>query len=126
MTCLDVESLFTNIPLEETISLCYDSLFSSGTKVDNINRIDFERLFRAALQNKILANAFCNSMNRFGLMNVLMNSNLHTTEVMLMIYLFLFEKFKNYLNSKHTNIRLTCEKEQNNSMPFLDGLITRT
>ena len=69
---------------------------------------------------------FCNSMNRFGLMNVLMNSNLHTTEVMLMIYLLLFEKFKNYLNSKHTNIRLTCEKEQNNSMPFLDGLITRT
>ena len=55
-----------------------------------------------------------------------MNSNLHTTEVMLMIYLLLFEKFKNYLNSKHTNIRLTCEKEQNNSMPFLDGLITRT
>ena len=36
------------------------------------------------------------------------------------------EKFKNYLNSKHRNIRFTCEKEQNNSMPFLDVLITRT
>ena len=36
------------------------------------------------------------------------------------------EKFKNYLNSKHRNIRFNCEKEQNNSMPFLDVLITRT
>ena len=36
------------------------------------------------------------------------------------------EKFKNYLNSKHRNIRFTCEKEHNNSMPFLDVLITRT
>ena len=35
------------------------------------------------------------------------------------------ENFKN-LNSKHRNIRFTCEKEQNNSMPFLDVLITRT
>ena len=36
------------------------------------------------------------------------------------------EKFQNYLNSKHRNIRFTCEKEHNNSMPFLDVLITRT
>ena len=36
------------------------------------------------------------------------------------------EKFRNYLNSKHRNITFTCEKEQNNSMAFLDVLITRT
>ena len=36
------------------------------------------------------------------------------------------EKFKNYLNSKHRNIRFTCEKKHNNSMSFLDVLITRT
>ena len=35
-------------------------------------------------------------------------------------------KFKDYLNSKHRNIRFTCEKEHNNSMPFLHFLITRT
>ena len=34
------------------------------------------------------------------------------------------EKFKMYVNSKHRNIRFTCEKEQNNSMPFSDVLIT--
>ena len=35
------------------------------------------------------------------------------------------EKLQNYLNSKHRNIRFTCEKEHNNPMPFLDILITR-
>ena len=36
------------------------------------------------------------------------------------------EKFKNYLNSKHRNIRFTCENEHNNSMAFLDFLIIKT
>ena len=36
------------------------------------------------------------------------------------------EKFKDYINSKQKNIRFTWEKEHNNSMPFLDVLITRT
>ena len=69
-------------------------------------------------------------------MNVLLNSNLYTTEDMLMI-MFMYvdvlfrspvhlEKFHNYLNSKHRNIRFACEKEHNNFMPFLDVLITRT
>ena len=32
--------------------MCCDSLFSNDTKVNNINRIDFEKLLRAVLQNK--------------------------------------------------------------------------
>ena len=52
MASLDVEFLFTNIPLEETTSLCCDSLFSNDAKVNSINKIDFEKLLRAALQNK--------------------------------------------------------------------------
>ena len=42
MASLEVEFLFTNIPLEKTISVCYDSLFSNDAKVNSINRIDFE------------------------------------------------------------------------------------
>ena len=37
--------------LKETINVFYDSLFSNGAKVSNINRTDFEKLFEAALQN---------------------------------------------------------------------------
>ena len=60
-----------------------------------------------------------------------MNSNLHTTEDIDGIFVLFrspdhLEKFKNYLSSKYRNIRFICEKEQNNSMSFLDVLITRT
>ena len=35
MTSFDIESLFTNIPLEETINICVDKLFENNTKVNN-------------------------------------------------------------------------------------------
>ena len=40
MASLDVECLFNNIPLEETISVSFDSLFRNNAKVNNINRIE--------------------------------------------------------------------------------------
>ena len=36
------------------------------------------------------------------------------------------EKFTNYLNSKHKNIKFTYDPESNNSLPFLDILIWRS
>ena len=51
MASLDVESLFTNIPLEETINISCDSLFGNEAKINNFNRNDFEKLLRMALQN---------------------------------------------------------------------------
>ena len=58
-------------------------------------------------------------------MNVLMNSNLkpvyyrrYVNDIFLFCSPDYLEKFKNYLNSKHKNIRFTSEKENNNSMPF--------
>ena len=155
MASLDVESLFNNIQLEETISACCDSLFSNDAKVDNINRIDFEKLLRAAQQNTFfnfegniykqidgaamgsplgptLANAFLCFHEQIWLNEcpdefkpayyrryvddifVLFRSPDH------------LEKFKKYLNFKHRSIRSTREKEHNNSMPFLEVLITRT
>ena len=35
------------------------------------------------------------------------------------------EKFNEYLNTKHVNIKFTSEKEVNVSLPFLDVLISR-
>ena len=49
MASLDVESLFTNIPLEKTISMCCDSLFCNDAKVD---RIHFGKPLRAAIKIK--------------------------------------------------------------------------
>ena len=166
LTSLDVASLFTNIPLEETTSVCCDSLFSNDAKVNNINRIDFEKPLRAALQNNFfnfegkiykqidgvtleyplrptLANAFLCFHEQIWLNEcpdefkpayyrryvddifVLFRSPDHLEKFKNSSPDHL-EKFKNCLNSKRINIRFTCEKKQNNSMPFLDVLITRT
>ena len=37
-----------------------------------------------------------------------------------------FDLFLNYLNCKHPNISFTCDKEENNILPFLDIKIKRT
>ena len=50
MASLDMESLFTNIPLEEVINISYDSLFGNKTKINNFSRNDCEKLLRIALQ----------------------------------------------------------------------------
>ena len=48
---LDVECLFTNIPLEETIKICCDSLYKNQELLSNINKNQFGKLLRAALWN---------------------------------------------------------------------------
>ena len=51
MASLDVESLFTNIPLEETIKICCDSLYKNQELLCNISKNQFEKLLRAVLSN---------------------------------------------------------------------------
>ena len=51
MSSLDVESLFTNIPLEEAINISCDFLFANEAKINNFSRNGFEKLLRMALQN---------------------------------------------------------------------------
>ena len=51
MTSLDVESLFTNIPLEEIIKICCESLNKNQELLCNISKNQFEKLLRAALSN---------------------------------------------------------------------------
>ena len=39
---LDVDSLFTNIPLEETIDICTNTLFENTEKVEGLSKIEFK------------------------------------------------------------------------------------
>ena len=54
MASLDVESLFTNIPLEETINISCDSLFGSEAKINNFSRNDFEKTFENGFTKQLL------------------------------------------------------------------------
>ena len=46
----DVKSLFTNIPLQETIDICLDKLFYRCNKVNNLTRRQLTKLLKIALK----------------------------------------------------------------------------
>ena len=48
MSSLDVDSLFTNIPLNETIQICGNLLFRDNPIVDGLNKEQFEQLLTIA------------------------------------------------------------------------------
>ena len=48
MACLDVESLFTNIPLDESIENCINDLFSNNDTVHNFIKEDLKELLKFA------------------------------------------------------------------------------
>ena len=153
MASLDVESLFTNIPLEETINISCDSLFGSVAKTNSFSRNDFEKLLRMALQNNFfnfdgkiykqtvgvamssplgptLANAFLCFHEQIWLNDCPedFKSVYYRRYVDDIFALFRspdhLEKFTSYLNSKHKNIKFTYEKESNDSLPVLKHLFT--
>ena len=48
MGSLDVDSLFTNIPLEETIDICTNTLFENTEKVEGLSKIEFREVLSLA------------------------------------------------------------------------------
>ena len=46
---LDVNSLFTNIPLDETIKICGDNLYNGNENPPNIPKHDFRNLLKSTL-----------------------------------------------------------------------------
>ena len=51
MGSLDVDSLFTNIPLEETIEICTDELFKESESVAGLSKIKFKELLSLATED---------------------------------------------------------------------------
>ena len=54
MASLDVDSLFTNIPLVETINICCDLLFRDQPIVDGLNKSEFKTLLQLATQESFI------------------------------------------------------------------------
>ena len=154
MASLYLESLFTNIPLEETIKNCVNDLFSNNFYSGKLSRKDLYDLLKIAttessfvFDNKlykqidgvtmgsplgpILANAFlCHSEK-----TCLNECPSQFQPVVYRRYVDdIFDLFKskehvrlfvNYMNSKHKNIKFTFETEGSNNFSFLDVKITR-
>ena len=154
MAIFDTESLFTNIPLQETIDLCVENLFQDRTHVDNLSKASFRELLITTMSESLilfdwqfykqhdgvamgsplgptLANVFLCYHEKIWLQNC-------PSEFKPVIYrryvddtFLLFrskhhiEKFRNYVNHQHKNIKFTSETENENSISFLDIKITR-
>ena len=54
MGSLDVDSLFTNIPLEETIEICTNELFKESETVDGLSKTEFKELLSLATKDSHL------------------------------------------------------------------------
>ena len=154
MTSFDVDALFTNIPLDETISLCLDKLYLRKRKVKGLLKRQCKELLTHATKTScfIFNNTYYSQIDGVSmgsplgptLANVFMchyetewlnkcpkqfKPVFYKRYVDDIITLFTSQdqvkKFHKYLNSRHRNINFTVEEESNNQLSFLDVEVTR-
>ena len=155
MVSFDVESLFTNIPLDETINICADRVYKRKKKVKGLLKRHFKQLLTYATKSSCF---LFNGTYYCQIDGVAMGSPLGPTLANLFLayheekwlsdcpvqfkpkffrryvddVFLLFgnrdqvKKFLRYMNSRHKNIKFTYEEEQNDTLAFLDIKITRT
>ena len=151
---LDVDSLFTNIPQDETIDICIDSLYKDDDNTPKIPKNFFRNLLAVATKESffIFNNKFYTQID-----DVAMGSPLGPTLVNIFMcnfenkwlkdcphslksvfyrryvdYIFVLfssldqaEKLKKYSSSKHPNINFSLEKENDGRLSFLNVNIFR-
>ena len=155
MASFDIESLFTNIPLDETINICVNNVFGNKKSVMGLLKKDFKQLLTLSVKSScfVFNNVYYQQVD-----GVAMGSPLGPTlgNLFFVNYeskwlkecsvqfapkyypryvdnIFLLfnakdhvKKFLRYGNSRHPNIKFTCEEENDNKISFLDISITRT
>ena len=145
----DVTSLFTNIPLQETIDIAINLLFNHNPNL-NITRKNIlfatsktHFIFNSKFYNQIdgvamaspLAPVLANIFMGFHESKWLNEYNLNKPKFYLRYVddiLAAFDNehdslnFLNFLNNRHLNIKFTIEKQNNHSIAFLDVFISGT
>ena len=152
MVSFNVTSLFTNIPLHETIDLAVDLLFDNHNI--KMTKVQMKKLFMFATAQThflyngeyydqidgvamgsplgpVLANIFMGHHEKLWLEQYAGQGLLFYRRYVDDIFC-LFEhkeqvqEFLEYINNQHPNIKFTCEEEENNKLPFLDVSISKT
>ena len=150
MVSYDVTSLFTNIPLDETIQLAVDMVFESNPNI-KISKQELKELFHFATSmshflfddnfydqidgvamgsplGPVLANLFMAVNEKRWLESCPNPPSFYRRYVDDIFCLLKSEDEANsflvYLNGKHPNIKFTIETEKDKKLPFLDVLIT--
>ena len=148
MNSFYVKSLFTNIPLQETIDKCVEKLFEDKNYIDGLSKDSFRQMLTVTMTESFIlfdneyyrehygvkmgsplgptfANIFLCVHEIFWLEKcppefrpVIYKRYIHDT-FLLFQNINQIEKFKYYLNLQHANIKFTSEIEMNNSLSFL-------
>ena len=146
ITSLDVESLFTNIPLNGVTDTCIDDFFCDTNTIYHNDMRELSTLAKSCTDElmvfqwcsnvfplvSILANAFLCHFEKQWLSECASDvlSNFFKRYVDDIFVMFLCQPhlndFMNYMNTKHTNIKFTSEFEKNDIFAFLDVKITRS
>ena len=154
MASFDIQSLFTKIPLDETINICVERAFQTKRKVRGLLKRHFKQLLTLAVKSSCFV---FNDIYNKQIDGVAMGSPLGPTfaNLFLVYYehkwlencplqfkpkfyrryvddIFLMfdkkdhvKKFLKYMNIRHRNIKFTFEEDQDNKISFLDISITR-
>ena len=155
MCSFDVENLFTNISVHETINIIIDKLFTrDDSAIVGLGKKLFRSLLELTVTNAFfifnfglykqigglgmgqpLGPTFANIFMCFHEPNLLEQCPSEFAPILYKRYIddtFVLFKgkahvhlFLNYLNSQHTSINFTMELENNNKLPFLDCLVSR-
>ena len=60
MGSLDVDSFFTNIPLEETINICTELIYDQNDSIEGLNKSEFKELLSLATKESyFILNEIC-------------------------------------------------------------------
>ena len=148
----DICSLFTNVPLTETITICAEALYggqlptpiipkeifielmkTATTSVEfSFNNIMYRQIDGVAMGSPLgpaLANIFVGYYES-ELFKKVSKPTVYCRYVDDTFALFHketdFKKFLNSLNSLHPSLKFTFEKEINNTLSFLDVLVTKS
>ena len=150
MASFDVVSLFTNIPVNETIGIISNALVSDHQFFQDLNRSEFEKLLSLSVKNchftftqvdgvamgSPLGPLFANIFMSFHEQKWLNNCPSFFKPLLYRRYVddcfLLFRSsdhvplFLDYLNQQHANITFTPEIERDGKRPFLDIDIFRS
>ena len=147
MGSLDVDSLFTNIPLEETINICTNLLYNNEDVIECISKSEVKNLLLLATQksyfifNDVLYKRKDDLVMGLPLGPTMANVFLSFNEIRWLeqcpsrryiddIFV-LFEsaehlsKFRNYFNTCHPNMSFSFEQKKNGKLSFLDIEVSR-
>ena len=154
MSTMDIESLFTNLPLNETIDICIKLVFEHNNLVEGMNKEEFRRLLVIATQDSmfifdgkyykqvdgvamgsplgpILANIFLSHWEEKWL-NKCSDSFKPSFYRRYVDDIFLLfntqeesEHFTNYVNKQHKKMVFVPDNEKDNCISFLDISVIR-